>query len=222
MRSSRDAFGTPRRTDAIVPCGAAIFIIRMRGVAVCSKAYSRSGFACPARDTMRRARHGSVAMCGSTHRRGRCLFIIASSWRPAMKRGRHRAQNGSPGHRDAGPKIAVVRDRPVARLHRRGDRPVRLLPVETCAVADRAGRAVMLHRTARGRASGARCPAPEPVGGKFAKKRLRGAMSVITTCNGRAARAPAQGDAATRRRARLCGPDAWSHALLGDFGENRR
>lgn len=80
----------------------------------------------------------------------------------------------------------------------------------------------MLHRTPRGRASDARRPAPEPVGGEFAEKRLRGARPVITTCNGRAARAPAQGDAATRRRARLCGPDARSHALLGDFGENRR
>ena len=88
MLSSRDAFGTPHPTDAIDPCGAAIFIILMRDVAVCSKAHSRSGFAGTARDTRRRARRGSVAMCGSTHRRGRCFFIIDSSWRPAMKRGR--------------------------------------------------------------------------------------------------------------------------------------
>lgn len=88
MLSSRDAFGTSRRTDAIVPCGAAIFIIRKHGPAVCSKAYSRSGFARRARDARRCSRRASVAMCGSTHRRGRCLFIIDSSWRRAAKRGR--------------------------------------------------------------------------------------------------------------------------------------
>ncbi|ALK19776.1 hypothetical protein DF046_01235 [Burkholderia cepacia] len=53
MLSSRDAFGTPCRADAIVPCGAAILIIRVRRAPVCSKAYSRSGFARPARHARR-------------------------------------------------------------------------------------------------------------------------------------------------------------------------
>lgn len=98
MLSSRDAFGTPCRADAIVPCSAAIFIIRVRRTPVCSKAYSRPGFARQARHVEQRACRASAAKCGSTHRSGRRFSIIAASWRPASMRGQSTSNvNKEPG-----------------------------------------------------------------------------------------------------------------------------
>jgi len=72
--------------------------------------------------------------------------------------------------------------------------------------------AIMLHRTTRGPAPGTRACRRE-----CAEKRLRGAMPVITACNGWAARAPAQCDAGTRRRARLCGLRSAVPRIFGRF-----
>lgn len=200
MLSSRDAFGTPHPTDAIDPCGAAIFIILMRDVAVCSKAHSRSGFAGTARDTRRRARRGSVAMCGSTHRRGRCFFIIDSSWRPAMKRGR--ARHGASSIAWCRPEDAI------------SPCPVKIARApaactrESARCRSRVCTAVVIFRRAgfgsrragwRSREEGHRAAPHDARAGLLnpgrsagmPRKRLRGAMLVITACNDRAAGAPA-------------------------------
>lgn len=75
-----------------------MLIIRPRRAAVCSKAYSRSGFAWRARDAQPRGCRAGASRCGSTHRGGRCFSIIASSWQLASLRGQSISDvNSEPG-----------------------------------------------------------------------------------------------------------------------------
>ncbi|WP_155294378.1 hypothetical protein [Burkholderia cepacia] len=105
---------------------------------------------------------------------------------------------------------------PLGRLRRRGDLPVRAASGRNLRVGG--SRKVGRHAAPHDARSGARHPAGRR---DFAEKRLRDAMPVITTCNGRVAGAPARGDAATRERARLCVPRSTVLCFLGDFDGNR-
>ncbi len=75
-----------------------MLIILLRRAPVCSKAYSRSGFARLARDAEPRGCRAGASRCGSTHRGGRCFSIIASSWLLASLRGQSISNvNSEPG-----------------------------------------------------------------------------------------------------------------------------
>lgn len=87
MRSSCEAFSSPRRTNACVARDAATPIMRMPRRPVCSKAYSRSGFARRVPLRTAPANAAGHAMCGSTQwprsglsiiERRRCRILSAS------------------------------------------------------------------------------------------------------------------------------------------------
>ena len=95
-------------------------------------------------------------------------------------------------------------------------------PVRAVRLARPRKGAIMLHRTTRAPTPGihadsrgsARIRLKEPV------RRDVEDYAVITTCNGRAARAPPRCDPATRPRAGLCGPANTAPRFLGDFDGN--
>ncbi len=146
-----------------------------------------------------RAGPGNAAMCGSTHRRCRCLFIIDPSRRAAAM---HRCLRvGSSGAAN---------------------------PVTAACLCMRAGRSCC---TAGSECNPHRFRAwQRRFAGEWRAREARipwcvGTMNVtraatwlITTCNGRAGRAPSRRAMAVRRHARLC--DAWNAvpAFFGDFG----